>query len=501
MATLFHNASVYDSTGRYLGDHVLVSSGRIVSLGKLGTPPLEGEWGLVDLGGRVVLPAFWDCHVHLVETGFATLGPTLDSISTAEEFLACIRQSADTSHGELVRVVGFDPALLKDGLPTLDQLDEVCPGRPLLLQHVEGHASWLNRRALALVGLHSDHGFVRGAENAQARQRLSGLISWQDRVRAITAAAGHLAGYGIAGVHAFEGGPLFHDADYDAVASLVHQLPLQVYLYHQVLDVDGPRARLARRAGGCVPLDGSSGVLTAAISEPYLGTTETGTLYYRQEEVDRFVERAGQLCIQTSLHACGDRAIEQVLLAHQRYPSPGLRHRVEHIEVPAPGQLERLAELGLVASVQPAFDHFWGGDEGDYALTLGRARARRANPLGQLLRLAVPVVMGSDSPVTPANPLLTLQAAVTHRQPGERTGFWQALPLITGRAAWAVHAGDERGDLASGKAADFVVFQQPPWDVREMQHLRPWMTVVNGRVVYSAGELTGPGPGLFPLRR
>ncbi len=483
---LFFNARVYNSVGCYLGDHMLVRRGRIAEVGRLSEPPAEGSARLVDLRGGVCVPAFWDSHIHLIETGFLVLGPDTTRARRVDDLLHLISEYARQSNSELVKIVGFDPTLLQDALPTLQQLDEACAQRPLLLSHVEWHACWLNSRAKQICGMANDDSLLVGVQNTLARQRLSVLVSEQDRRRALRAASELLLSRGIGAVHAFEGGALFADEDYDVLVSARDDLKLRVYAYHQVLNADGSRAIDAKRVGGCVPLDGSSGVYTAAVSEPYLGNTGTGVLYYTDKQVQEFVARAVELGLQTSLHACGDRAIAQVIRAHRKHPGQHLRHRIEHVEIPKQAQLPDLAELGLVACVQPVFDHLWGGDDGDYAMTLGAERARLANPLATLVRLGIPTVLGSDSPVTPADPMLVLYAALNHTRIAERLRFWDAFQLISSNAAWVVSEEDELGDIRPGKQADFVVFGPRFLEAKPEQMLRekPLMTVVAGDIVY-----------------
>ncbi|NED22245.1 amidohydrolase family protein, partial [Streptomyces sp. SID9913] len=96
------------------------------------------------------------------------------------------------------------------------------------------------------------------------------------------------------------------------------------------------------------------------------------------------------------------------------------RHRVEHAEMLTPDTVAAFAELGLTASVQPAFDALWGGEDGMYARRLGAERARTLNPFAALLRAGVPLAFGSDSPVTPLDPWGTVRAAAFHRTPEHR---------------------------------------------------------------------------------
>ncbi len=133
------------------------------------------------------------------------------------------------------------------------------------------------------------------------------------------------------------------------------------------------------------------------------------------------------------------------------------RHRVEHVEMLTPETVAAFAELGLTASVQPAFDALWGGEEGMYADRLGAERARTLNPYAALLRAGVPLAFGSDSPVTPLDPWGTVRAAAFHRTPGHR---------ISARAAFTAHtraAGGRRPrrrrTLVPGAPADYAVWR------------------------------------------
>ena len=82
----------------------------------------------------------------------------------------------------------------------------------------------------------------------------------------------------------------------------------------------------------------------------------------------------------------------------------GCRHRVEHVELLGADGADRMAALGLAASVQPAFDAAWGGPAGMYARRLGPRRAKSMNPFADLWRRGVPTGGSSDANVTPLDP-------------------------------------------------------------------------------------------------
>ena len=133
-------------------------------------------------------------------------------------------------------------------------------------------------------------------------------------------------------------------------------------------------------------------------------------------------------------------AAEKVGLARVR----AARHRVEHAEMLTPETIAAFAELGLTASVQPAFDAAWGGEDGMYAQRLGAERARTLNPYAALLRAGVPLAFGSDSPVTPLDPWGTVRAAAFHRTPEHRISVRAAFTAHT-RGGWRADRPRRRG--------------------------------------------------------
>ncbi len=169
--------------------------------------------------------------------------------------------------------------------------------------------------------------------------------------------------------------------------------------------------------------------------------------------------------LQAGFHAIGDAAVSTVVdgvraaaeklgLARVR----AARHRVEHAEMVTPETIAAFAELGLTASVQPAFDALWGGEGGMYAQRLGADRARTLNPFAALLRAGVPLAFGSDSPVTPLDPWGTVRAAAFHHTPEHRVSVRAAFTAHT-RGGWRATGRDDAGVLVPGAPADYAVWR------------------------------------------
>jgi predicted amidohydrolase YtcJ len=139
------------------------------------------------------------------------------------------------------------------------------------------------------------------------------------------------------------------------------------------------------------------------------------------------------------------------------------RHRVEHVEMVSPGAIQVLARLGVVASVQPAFDRLWGGPAGMYAERLGAERAVTLNPFAAMREAGVVLAFGSDSPVTAMDPWGAVRSAVDHHTPGSRLDVSAAFEAHT-RGGWAAARRDDEGVLRAGAPATFAVWACPVVD-------------------------------------
>ena len=170
--------------------------------------------------------------------------------------------------------------------------------------------------------------------------------------------------------------------------------------------------------GGDLPMDGSIGARTAAVMAPYADSPGNGIIYHADDELAAFF-RAGHMAgLQVGVHAIGDRAIEQVITVWERVYTAldsrerrhfrARRHRVEHFEMASAAQVERAAMLGLAVSVQPTFDRSWGEPGGLYDRGLGWERAATMNPFRMMIERGIEVGAGSDSPITPFDPLLSI---------------------------------------------------------------------------------------------
>jgi predicted amidohydrolase YtcJ len=244
-----------------------------------------------------------------------------------------------------------------------------------------------------------------------------------------------------------------------------------------------------------VMTDGSSSGPTAATREPYTSNCQDhGILYWEQEDLDDLIGRAHRQGFQCTVHAVGDRAIEQTLNAMARAqreaPREGLRHRIEHCGICPPDLRARVREQRILPIMQPAF--FWEFGDG-YIANYGQHRADTMFPAKSLIAAGIPAVGSSDAPVTHYAPLFGIEQALTRATsdgqvcgPNERVDLTTAIRMHTINGAFASFEEAVKGSLEPGKLADLVVLADDITrvPVKQLRHLPVAMTVVGGEVVH-----------------
>jgi predicted amidohydrolase YtcJ len=219
-------------------------------------------------------------------------------------------------------------------------------------------------------------------------------------------------------------------------------------------------------AGGDLFCDGAFGSHTAALTAPYRDRPETsGALRFERAELVEHVRACTAAGVQAGFHVIGDAAVTQVLDAVTAVAAElgeaavrACRHRLEHVEMIDAAGVATMRRLGLVASVQPAFDALWGGPAGMYAERLGADRAEGCNPFADLVDGDVALALGSDAPVTPLDPWGGVHAAVDHRTPSSGLRPFDAFDAATHGGRYAARAEHPAGPLAVGALASLALW-------------------------------------------
>ncbi|MER8161671.1 amidohydrolase [Streptomyces sp. NPDC094472] len=463
---------------------MVVERGTIAWVGSEGAADsfADGVDEIIQLDGALVTPAFTDAHVHTTATGLALTGLDLTGARTLADALERVRAFAAAHPADRVLLGhGWDAARWPEGRPpSRAELDEATGGRPLYLTRIDVHSAVVTTALLDrvpgvsdLAGHHPSRGGapLTGAAHHAVRAAAHAAVTERQRTDAQRAALARAASLGIGSLHECAGPDISSEDDLTGLLKLAAGEPgPRVYGYWaeaagSAADLDKVRELGAIGAAGDLFADGALGSHTACLHQPYADTPHTGTAYLDAAAIAAHVIACTEAGIQAGFHAIGDAAVTAVVegvraaadkagLARVR----AARHRVEHAEMLTPGTIAAFADLGLTASVQPAFDALWGGEDGMYAQRLGPERARTLNPYAALLRAGVPLALGSDSPVTPLDPWGTVRAAAFHRTPEHRISVRAAFTAHT-RGGWRAIGRDDAGVLVPGAPADYAIWR------------------------------------------
>ena len=506
MKTLYRASLVHTLAYPQTGDWILIDDRHVQRVGS-GDPPDADR--VVELPGATVVPGFIDTHVHLTGTGMALANADVEAAGSANALLDIARSRAASAEGVGPIVLrGFDETRWTDpSHPGIDLLDEACE-LPLVIHRADGHVALANSAALVASGLASDEDGVErdGAGRPTGRvvgEAVARLERWaastlDDRaIQELQLQAAALgASRGVTTIHEMSMPHWLGLRDLQVFLGHRERLPLDAMPLVATMDIPQIMDLGLPAIGGDLPVDGSIGARTAAVMAPFAGGRGSGACYHEEDELAAFF-RAGHLAgLQVGVHAIGDRAIDQVLGvwervyhaldSRERRHFRARRHRIEHFEMAGPAEVERAAMLGLAVSVQPSFDRLWGGHGGLYESALGPDRARAMNPFRTMLERGIEVGAGSDTPVTPFDPMLSIAACESHHDPAQRLSRFEAIRLHTVGSARVGHQEEKKGGLAPGMHADFAVFDADLLTADTVEGSRPILTVSLGREVFAA---------------
>ncbi|MDX1612298.1 MAG: amidohydrolase, partial [Candidatus Thermoplasmatota archaeon] len=502
---VLENATVLTMADEHPETHALaIQGGRILALGEDALDPgLRGpNTRVMDLDGRTVLPGFVDCHTHAARLGELHFRADLHEVPDKHAALDILTQRAErTPPGGWVIAWNWDESTWTDQEPlTPEDLETVSREHPIMARRVCGHKAVVNRRALEELslpdktpGLVTADGSPTGLLTEDAAD-----IAWERCAptyetckKGLTIESKRLASLGITTV-ADTAGPRDIELLTRGTREGWFLQRAGMYVREELLDhlealrlgtIGAPRCRLL---GVKTYTDGSIGARTAATTEPYRDEDTTGMLLRDAKQVEALAARATELGLQLKAHAIGDAAIQAVLdgVRHAQVPRR-LRPRLEHLEMVRADQLQAMAELGVLAVIQPNFIGNWQGPEGLYQAAVGTERRLAMNPLASVLEAGVPLAFSSDG--MPYHPLYGIRCALEHPNPAERLTVEQALAAYTRGAAYALGMEQEIGTLEEGKLADLIVLDEDPRSHAPVDEVGIALTMVGGRIVHEAG--------------
>lgn len=520
-------------SARSFTDAVAVRDGHITALGSATVRPrISLRTHVVDLRGRLLLPGFQDAHVHPVYGGMQRLRCDLTGSTDAADCLHHVGTYL-WRHPEVDWVLGggWDMTQFPGGHPTRGPLDEVTGPRPAYLVNQDQHGAWVNTAALRLAGIdrhtpdppdgwieRDPDGSPSGTLHEGATDLVSQLVpKTTDREyrAALLEGQRHLHSCGVTAWHDAIVGPYL---GYDDTLSTYVELDQEGLLsgratgalwwdrtrdesqIPELLD-RRERARGNRFRADAVKImqDGVCENFTAALLLPYLGAHGRGMSYVDPNLLARAVRHLDADGFQLHFHAIGDRALRETLdavaTAREANGMNDLRHQIAHVQVVHPSDIPRFRTLGVAATIQA----LWAVN--DLQMTrltvphLGHRRAGWQYPFRSLRREGAVLAGGSDWPVSEADPMQAVHAAVNRTEPGADAEPFvpeQSLELIDAFAAyttgssWVHHLDRSTGSLEVGKLADLAVldrdpFSLPPQDIGEAT---VEFTLVAGQVVH-----------------
>jgi hypothetical protein len=485
-----------------------------------------------ELDGMAVYPGFVDSHGHVPDLGAVLRNVDLVGTRSYQEVIdRVLARARETPEGEWIVGRGWDQNEWADTrFPRHQALSRAVPDHPVVLERVDGHAYFLNARAMERAGITAGStdppggrivkdedgeplGVVVDAAMGPVNEVLpppseealrEAVLLAQEELNRVGITAVHDAGITAEQARVYEAMGRAGDLTVRNHAMIREDLAgLQPFFERGPrYNVDGEN--FLNLGSIKVSIDGALGSRGAALLEPYSDEAgNRGLLFPIADELPTIARRALETGFQLNVHAIGDRANRWVLDTFEEalaeHPVADHRFRIEHAQILHRHDIPRFAELGVIPAMQAihqASDMAWVPDRLGYTRMLGSYAWR------SLLESGVIIPGGSDFPVEPADPLLSFHAAVTRTNAeGWPAGGWQPAQVMTREEAlqhltvWGAYAAfmeEVTGSLAPGKLADIVVLDRDIMTVPapEILDARVVMTVVDGRIVYerAAGE-------------
>ena len=506
MKTLFKNF-VWWRTGER--QSMLVENNRVVARG----PSISADAHAVDLSGETIRPSFIDNHCHILPTGLDLQKLFLGNCQSNQDVMDAVRDRLEqTPADRWLMAVHYDQTKFGGVYLTRQDLDAISSTVPILLRHVNGHASVANSAALKAAGVDEragdpdggsfgrfDDGTVNGVLFESAHETVTHaapMPTLAEMTDAILLAAERMAEFGIVCASDMMTGRfhLLQELEaYRLAADRGCQVMTRLYLqWGEVFKRDGGwrsdaiRSAVASygsnpecRIGGIkIFADGAIGSATAAIYGRYSGETApgprisraaksasdhapddrevSGQLIYPPERLNEMVRIAHEAGYQIAIHTIGDYSTDLVMDAYAMLDDPS-RHRIEHAMLLSDSQIERMASLRCLCTMQPEFLLRFGHS---YRRQLGTERTARLKRFRSVKNAGIPLSFSSDRPIVLGDPLDGIRVATDRPEgfdPSENLSMEEAIDAYTAEAARANGDAALLGGLESGQLAKFTI--------------------------------------------
>ncbi len=521
---IFYNAKVFTMYSQHsVQEAVAIKSGRILAIGKndkilrIAKPSTKK----VDVEGRLILPGFIDCHLHILAGGERLFHPDLRNARTKNEFIDIIKNNLKNyKPGDWILGGDWNNENWGGELPSKAWIDKITPQNPVWIKRLDGHMALANSLTLKIAEIDNSVGEVAGGEIFRNNGELSGIFKdnamqlventlplpgFELKKAYLKAAMNYLVERGVTGAHHLN---LFEPTDFKLFEKEKQSkyLITRLYISFPLKITEEEFAQLLKLGKGDEWirygilkgfLDGSLGSQTALFFDNYKGTNKNGLYINQPEELEDLVKQADDNNFQVAVHAIGDKANHELLNIYEnvirKNGNRDRRFRIEHAQHIRKEDIKKFSQLDVIASMQPLHlvdDGNWlnrvienetiAGSYNFYSLSKSNAK----------------LAFGSDWFVSEPSPILGIHAAVNRQTsdgknqdgwlPEEKINVYEAVKAYTTDAAYASFEENIKGSLEPGKLADLVILDRDIFtiDPHEIKETNVLATIVGGNTVY-----------------
>lgn len=527
---VFKNGQIYTvNEQQEWAEAVAISNNEIIFVGSNDDVEsyIDSSTKIIELSGRMMMPGFHDVHIHPIESASENTDFIInESVTNPEDYIDEISAASVAKPGT-DWLIGFGHSiftLLDASRSPREILDEAAPNRPVIIMEQTSHSMWVNSAALAIAGYtkdtpHPQGGWilrdeVSGEPNGILIDNAGNIV--MDIAMAPTTESlqtdynglveytlPELAKHGITSIS--DARSYWQRDDHttwlkaDANDVLTARVAVGLWAYPSEKDEEqlaDLKALYTNNAESYLKFNQiklySDGIIinaTSAMLSAYnidlIGIPENkGLNYFTQARIEKYITALEPTGFDFHMHAIGDRGIREALNAVENAGSGDGRHRITHVEFIDPADIPRFSELNVTADAQVAGEftnpeHWHENDE-----LIGATRADNAVPIKSLDNAGARITLSSDWNVSPFNPFIGLQNAVT-RAPQELT-LAKAIKAYTLNGAYVMRQEDKVGSIEVGKLADFVVLDRNLFDIAEdtINKTKVDMTVFDGEIIY-----------------
>ena len=521
----------YDSAGWHPdADSIGIAGGKILFVGEAAefSKLINESTNIIDMQGATIIPGLIDSHVHIAELGELLHRVNLIDVKSPEDAIQRAKQfAAKLGPKEWLIGQGWDEGAWATSYPNRQILDKAFPNRPVVFKSLHGFAMWTNSRALQMIGIDQKTQAPVGGEIIRDEEfkptgiflnNATNLIKQaipqptdQEFEQYISDGLRQMAKDGFVAVHQ-AGASSQHIRAFQNLRNS-NRLPARVYAMLSARDDDLTKQWLVKGPQsdpqGWLDIrsvkayyDGALGSRGARLLEPYSDLPDhkgiSGDGYGFDGEIVKKLMHAG---FQVGVHAIGDagnrETLDYVQSIYEQYPEvKNQRNRIEHAQVVSPEDILRLAEMSIIASMEPPHaveDKTWAETR------LGPGRIKGAYAWRSLRLQNIALTFNSDLPGSDHNIFYGLHSAITRQDknsepekgwyPEQSMSAEEAIRGYTNWAAYSAFRERDTGILSNGRWADITVMNIDPFQLgerepRELLDGQILMTIINGKIVY-----------------